>query len=213
MNRITIFLSYVEDEEGRTAAALLAEKLESAGFLAIRAPEQIPPGADWALLIQRFLEESAALVVVGTAGVSRSSWCQQEIGWALGRHVPVLWIRFDSSESPCGFLAFKQVLEAVSSKDLSRDVIEWLCRQDDAALLLTDSWIEALEESDSFRSSEEIARRLARVGRVSFQQWERITRAARENSQVRDAHVSGVTPGKWPTVIAWLESRLEVVTP
>ena len=212
MSRIKIFLSYVEDEAGRDAASSLRDELEKRYIEAIMAPERIPAGEDWAQWIKDFLEESSALVVVGTTGVSASAWCQQEIGWALGRHVPVLWVSYDPAEPPCGFLAFKQVLNAKSSTPArtAKETTNWLIRREKIRPLLADSWIEALGSSNSFNTSERTARLLARLGTVSPEQWERIKVAGRWNDQVRRAHYSG--PGDWQPLLTWLEKELEVVS-
>ena len=89
------FLSYHEDEQGDAYASALQGELRILGIDATMARHSIRPGADWALTIREHLEASSALLCIGTTGYTKSAWCQQEIGWAIGRNLPVLWIRYN----------------------------------------------------------------------------------------------------------------------
>ena len=120
MSPVNVFLSYNEDEVGRQIATKLKEALFVIHIDAVMARHNIAPGAEWEPTIRRYLEESSALLCVATAGFSTRPWCQQEIGWALGRHAPILWIQYDSKEVPCGFLASQQALMVDEPKDQSR---------------------------------------------------------------------------------------------
>lgn len=105
MSSLKVFLSYNESEAGEQTATELKEALSAVHIDAVMARHSIAPGAEWEPTIRHYLEESSALLCVATPGFSTRPWCQQEVGWALGRHAPILWIQYEAKEVPCGFLA------------------------------------------------------------------------------------------------------------
>lgn len=101
-----IFISHkVED---KLYAARLKSWLANFGMDAFVAHEDIEVSDLWASSIEENLKSCNALVYICTDRANDSSWCQQEIGWALGRDIPVIAISFGAV--PDAFLGRRQAM-------------------------------------------------------------------------------------------------------
>lgn len=101
-----LFISHVSKDKliaTRLKGALTQYKI--AGFLA---HDDIRPTLAWQDEIERGLQTMDALIAVHTPGFKDSTWCQQEVGFALGRGTKV--ISFMMGESPTGFIGKHQAL-------------------------------------------------------------------------------------------------------
>lgn len=209
----SIFLSYAEDSEGERAAQELREALSSMHVNAIVARDSIPIGADWQRTIGNFLEESIALICVGTASYSSRPWCQQEIGWALGRHVPILWIQYDPDEVPAGFITSRQALlprDSEGGEEIARRIITWLSNTDATRTRVRDALLSALEASDSFDDTRHCADLLTLTGALTAAEWDRVVSASTSNRQVRDAtEWTANRHRRYKTsILRWLDERV-----
>ncbi len=86
----------------------LTDRLKRFGIAPFLAHEDINPGARWHLEITSALESMDALLSFHTDGFRASPWCGQEIGFALGRGVPVIPVK--AGEDPSGFVGEIQAI-------------------------------------------------------------------------------------------------------
>ena len=189
-----VFLSYREDEEGKEYASALREELAILGINAIMASRSIRPGAVWAQTILEHLEASSALLCIASRGYTDSAWCQQEIGWAIGRSIPALWIRYDSTEQSVGFLKDKQELRAtnpVNEAEIARAVGAWLVREQKTQEEARDTFIRAFAGSSTYQQTRDIAHVLAALDSLTDDEWQQINDAARNNA------MSGIPVTDW----------------
>ena len=101
-----LFISHIsKDRQIATRLKGALAKYDIAGFVA---HEDIHPTLAWQDEIERALVTMDALIAVHTAGFSASMWCQQEVGFALGRGTKV--ISFKMGEDPTGFIGKHQAL-------------------------------------------------------------------------------------------------------
>lgn len=101
-----LFISHLakdKDKATRLKACLAAHGIS--GFVA---HEDIHPTLEWQAEIERGLMTMDAMVAVHTVGFSSSMWCQQEVGFALGRGVKVISLKM--GEDPTGFISKRQAL-------------------------------------------------------------------------------------------------------
>ena len=82
------------------------EELRQIGIDGFVAHVSIEPDAEWQEEIEHALLSCDVLVGLLHPGFSASYWTQQEVGWALGRGIPVQMIRL--GEDPVGFRAKRQ---------------------------------------------------------------------------------------------------------
>lgn len=186
-----VFLSYREDEEGKEYASALREELAILGINAIMASRSIRPGAVWAQTILGHLEASSALLCIASQGYTDSAWCQQEIGWAIGRNTPALWIRYDSAEHSTGFLKSKQDFipsEPLDEAEIARGVGTWLAMEPRTREETRATLLRALTFSSTYQQTRDIADVLATLDSLTDDEWQQIDKAAETNRQVREAH-------------------------
>ena len=219
MASLKVFLSYNETKIGEQTAAGLKTALSTAHIDAIMARHSIAPGAKWEPTIRNYLEESSALICVATSGYSARPWCQQEVGWALGRHAPILLIQYEPNEEPCGFLASQQALmpdNADNHSDVATSIATWLAKNSNTRDDMAETLLNALENVESYEESRHVAKLLAKLNWLSTDEWSRVEKAAANNDQVRDAHIwtrDYFTPMAYqPTVLQWLNETLSIKT-
>lgn len=186
-----VFLSYHEDEKGDECAQVLREELAILGIDATMAKHSIKPGASWAQAIRDHLANSSALLCIASQGYTESPWCQQEIGWAIGRGIPALWVRYDSKEHSAGFLMDKQeliVTDPSSQAEIAREIGTWLATQEKTREEARATFIRALADSSTYRQTRDIVHVLATLDSLTDDEWQQIDDAAATNRQVREAH-------------------------
>lgn len=111
-----LFVSHLAKDKDK--ATRLRECLKSYSIAAFVAHEDIDPTLQWQNEIERALFSMDAMVAIHTPGFAASYWCQQEIGFALGRDIKV--ISFKMGEDPKGFISKHQ---ALSRKDRTAEQI------------------------------------------------------------------------------------------
>ena len=101
-----LFISHISKD--KQIAHRLKEALADYGIAGFVAHDDIDPTTAWEREIERGLWTMDAMVAVLTDGFHNSHWCQQEVGFALGRGAKV--ISFKWGEDPVGFLSKDQAL-------------------------------------------------------------------------------------------------------
>ena len=101
-----LFISHISQHKAK--AVRLKACLAPYGILGFVAHEDIEPTLEWQTEIERALCHMDAFIAVLTAGFSKSSWTQQEVGFAVGRGTKV--ISFKMGEDPTGFISKQQAL-------------------------------------------------------------------------------------------------------
>lgn len=101
-----LFISHVSVD--KLKATRLKECLLPYSISGFVAHEDIAPTLEWQGEIERGLRTMDALLAIHTPGFSKSNWCQQEVGFALGRGVKIISLKM--GEDPTGFIGKHQAL-------------------------------------------------------------------------------------------------------
>lgn len=120
-----VFLSHLT--ANKVSAANLKEALLPYGISSFVAHEDITVAKPWQDELEKALNTMDALVAIFETGFKDSDWCCQEIGWALGRNVPVVPIA--RTMLPYGFVgAIQAIKPKVNSdaRDVAREVVKAL---------------------------------------------------------------------------------------
>lgn len=155
---VRAFLSHKHEDAVWVGA--LKNALRSFGVTCFVAHEDIEPSKQWQGVLQTALRTCNVLVALVGPGFHDSQWCDQEVGWALGREVPIITVRLDpdSERNKDGFLGQFQELTRWSSavgseyrvaSDVFETVVKILPSQEQARELL----VTALQRSPSFDRS------------------------------------------------------------
>lgn len=107
LEQLRVFISHIHAV--RAEVADLAGFLEGYGCTCFVAHTQIEPSQDWQDVIEQALTSCHVLVAYVTEEFHASRWTDQEIGWALGRGIPVVPV--NAGSQPYGFFGAIQAIQ------------------------------------------------------------------------------------------------------
>lgn len=110
-----VFFSHVITS--KVEVAELADRLEDLSCSCFVAHVQIEPSRDWQEVIETALQTTHFMIAYVTPDFSESSWTDQEVGWALGRGIPVIPV--NAGKQPYGFFGAYQSMKANSKQSVS----------------------------------------------------------------------------------------------
>ena len=129
-------------------AAELQEVLLGYGISAFVAHNDIEPTKEWQTQIETALATCDALVALLHPNFHESNWTDQEIGFAMGRGLPVFSARF--GQDPYGFIGRFQAFEGKSAASLARELFDAYRKNKQTQHLMAEVIIRLLEKSDTF---------------------------------------------------------------
>lgn len=165
--------------------------LRRLGCDAFVAHKDIDPGTQWIGEIQDALASCDALVALVSKEFKTSDWCEQEVGWALGRDVPVVPVRIDIT--PYGLLGTIQACKwpktPTPAADLASEVMSILLKDTRTAAKTVESMVIGIENAESFAQANAIARALVDLNvSLTRAQLRRLKAAQKANGQVAGAY-------------------------
>ena len=172
----------------RKTAHELKSALRPFGVDAFVAHDDIDPGAEWQHAMERALGSCDALAALLHDGFRESSWCAQEVGFVLGRGLPVVPVKFDLD--PYGFFGSVQALpgRTVHTSTLARRIVDVLLKDKRTADRLREAIVSALEGARSFAQANMLVKLLAEEPeKVTPDQLQRLRQAEKENREVSGA--------------------------
>jgi TIR domain len=91
-------------------AKMAASALEAYGISSFVAHDTIEPMTTWHLEIVKALHTMEVMIAFITDDFHESEWTNQELGFAIGKNIPVVPIKLESKD-PAGFIATMQALK------------------------------------------------------------------------------------------------------
>lgn len=179
---VRVFLSHSAKYKAyaaEVAAALLP--LGISGFVAHDSMEVTKP---WQEQIEAALGTAEAFVILLHPEVNESAFCQQEVGWALGRGLPIFVVRVGAD--PRAFLGGIQWPSAVGKppSEVAPLVAGWLNSLEGFGERVAGGLLAALAQAGDYYSAEAAGQALSALGRLTPPQWEELDRVVLGNSQV-----------------------------
>lgn len=181
---VRLFISHRDGHKAR--ANELAEALEQYGISSFVAHDSIQPMTIWQTEIVKGLESMEILLAFVTDDLHESIWTNQEIGFALGRNVPIVSLKLQDRD-PSGFIAKQQALKCRYDEVAAAapKIYKVLADKLDNRERLQTSLISAFVNSPDFN---ETRRRFDRmtgvVENLSDDEVEEIVEGFRRNSQL-----------------------------
>lgn len=171
----------------RESAHKLKQALAPFGVASFVAHDDIEPAHEWQSEIESALRTMDALVALISPEFMSSKWCDQEVGYALGRGKLVLPISKDTT--PHGFIAKIQGLQSkgLEVKDVANKVVEILIQNESSSPRMTEVLVEKLVNSWSWASSRDTMALLEKTPRITSVQAGRLLKAVEENNEVKHA--------------------------
>lgn len=184
---LRLFASHLATQKAIVGA--VGEELGRWGIELFVAHDSIEPDLEWQSEIERSLKTCHGGVVFLMPGFGESKWCDQEVGWLLGREVPCYALKFQGQD-PYGPLGKKQaftVHDGTTAQDLAGEVVSWVSTKPELTMNLNGSLVEALKNSRSFRRTDEIWAKLYGARDLTTKQVAGLLTAIRDNDQVHNA--------------------------
>ncbi|GGB81093.1 toll/interleukin-1 receptor domain-containing protein [Glycocaulis alkaliphilus] len=180
--KLRLFISHLTEHRGM--AAQLQEDLKRLGISAFVAHNDITPTHEWEMEIQAALSSCHLLLAIIHPGFKESAWCDQEIGYALGRGVPVFTVRCGAD--PHGFVSRFQGFNGNGKKSaqIAVEIFEATIEHKKLQSIMAKILVDLFVKSGSFHTAKiriEYLEKL-KVWEDSFNS--RIEQALEENDQI-----------------------------
>jgi len=182
---VRLFLSHLSDH--RVYAAELQARLLPYGISAFVAHNDIEATKEWEAEIQSALASCDVLLALLHPGFHQSNWTDQEIGFAMGRYLPVFSVRL--GQDPYGFIGRFQAFDGGRKHptDLARELVECLKTHKQTRHLMANALVTLFEESGSFADAKERIGHLEKIDYWSNSFSERLRNAVEANPQIDGA--------------------------
>lgn len=217
-NPTRVFISHVHADRHLVGGA--KRILEARyGIDAFVAHDDIHPSRSWRDQIKIALNTChffAALI--NLTDFHASQWCDQEVGWALAKRIPILPIRpagFDRMAARDGFLEEHQdvcIPDSATNPEywVAHQIFSAVVREPSLREVSVKSLVEALVNSRSYDSTRLIWAHIASQPNIESEQLRRLEYAVQTNDQVYNANVDGILV---PDLVKTLIERFEPPTP
>lgn len=177
-----LFISHLSAE--KVFAAQLQEALLNYGISGFVAHNDIEPTLEWQSQIEMALATSDSLVALLHPAFHQSNWTDQEIGFAMGRGLPVFAVRF--GQDPYGFIGRFQGFagNGKTSDALARELFDAYRKHKQTQKRMGEVLLNLFEDCGSFASAK------ARIGYLEqLEVWDtnfvpRLEAALQANSQI-----------------------------
>jgi hypothetical protein len=156
-----LFLSHTHAHKTKLSELKIALRLVSIdGFVA---HEDIEPTKKWESEIERGLNSCDGLAAYLTPDFKESNWTDQEVGWCVGRGVPILPIQMGCD--PYGFIGKYQAISGggKSADDLAEEILGLLIKHADAAPRMASALVNRFVESPGYNAARENLKLIARI--------------------------------------------------
>lgn len=175
---LRVFLSHKSTIK-KTAGNLRSE-LSDFGISCFVAHKDIKPTRPWQRDIERALSSMHVLVALMSESFHDSEWTDQEVGYALGRGVPVIAAKIGrKGQLPYGFIGTNQALSCTSAA-LSTELVKLLIDRD----VVLNAFIATVQNCASFAEGNSLAEILPSIEHLSNTQRRRLIDAYNNNGQV-----------------------------
>lgn len=184
--RFRLFLSHCSSQ--KVEVGQLKVSLGGIGICAFVAHDDIEPSRLWQTEIENALKSCEALTAIVTEDFILSSWCDQEVGFALGRSIPVFPVQW--GKPPHGFIGKIQALavpQGASLSSVAGRLVDLLLLAPQTAASMTTALVGALANAHSFANAKEIAAHLEVAPVLTGAHADLLRKAVKNNSQVRES--------------------------
>lgn len=186
--RLQVFASHLT--KSKIFVADFGQQLKALGIDLFVAHESIVATKHWADEIEANLRTCHAGIVFVEADSIQSQWCDQEVGWLLGRGVPLPTLKLDGTD-PYGPLGQRQAIQAAGKYALVLvdQVVDVFRAEAALAPYMTESLTQALMNSYSWDNTRRVWKFLQYYRELTSDQIQRIEKTIPENGQLQAAAI------------------------
>lgn len=184
-----VFISHVSSK--KEAATGISREISIFGFDGFVAHEDIEPTKEWAIEIRAALRTCDVLVALISPGFRESKWCDQEVGAAVGRGVPIFSFYYDNE--PHGFAGMYQGVRVAGKKSdsLIEQMVQQFIKNPATSRQASRGIARAIRHSRSYAQSNRLASLLPHMTWLGENEAALLREAMRDNSQVAKATQAG----------------------
>lgn len=155
------------------------------GISAFVAHEDIEPDAEWQDEIKKALRTCDALIAFLNPDFNLSTWTDQEVGYALGRGIPVFSVRLGMS--PYGLFGRKQAFSGngKDAPEIAKELFDAYRNHPKTSDKMADSIIEKFIASGSFAEAKENCRLVEELTIWKPDHKKRLRDAVESNGQIK----------------------------
>jgi TIR domain len=181
-----LFITHLADHAD--VAANLQYFLSKYHISAFVAHKDIAPTREWMDEIELALGTADGLVALLHPGFKESNWTDQETGFALGRGLLVITVRF--GQDPYGFLGKAQAIQGEGKQQLvlAEEIFRLLARHKQTQKALAYALLRGFEESATFADAKYNMNLLELNDYWEASFSDRLRKARDENDQVTNAY-------------------------
>jgi hypothetical protein len=197
---LVVFGSHLSDHKVLVGA--IRTELLSYGIDLFVAHDTIAHDKLWQDEIEKALDLADAGLVFVHKGLRDSAWCDQEVGWLQGRHVPVMAFRFD--ETPYGFFAKYQaqpVPPNATASQIAEMTVDRIASWPDLAAGFAASLVSAMTSSPNFATTDAVWKRLRELPSLDADLCAKLLEATKTNTQIFWANSPWDAGGEYKRVI------------
>lgn len=167
----------------------VAEELAVVGIHGFVAHDTMAVSQPWQAQIEQALRSMQAFVAIIHEEFNSSAWCQQEVGWTLGRRVPKYVVRMGAD--PAGFIGHEQWPSAHghTAKQVAALISAWASSIPELSETMTDGLFAALEAAGNYMDAGATAERIANLSGLTEEQWIRLDAIFWENDQIHTGYL------------------------
>jgi hypothetical protein len=187
---LRLFISH--RDEHKVLARRLGDALSEYGISAFVAHDTIVPMKTWQLEIEKGLETMEVMLAFVTDDFHNSTWTNQEIGYALGKSVPIISVKLET-KSPPGFIGSKQALRGhLDRPEESASAIFQVLVEEVGEKRLRENLITAFCDSADFDETKKRFNRLKDgISSLSAEEVKRLQAAFASNYHLNNAYYLG----------------------
>jgi nucleoside 2-deoxyribosyltransferase len=202
---LRVFLSHLSAH--RIYAAELQSSLDAFCISAFVAHNDIEPTLEWQTEIETALGTCHTLIALLHPNFHQSDWTDQEMGFAMGRGVPVFSIRF--GQDPYGFIGRFQGFNstAKTTDQLARELFNVYKNHKQTQKTLSNAVVNQFENSDSFALAKQNVGLLELLDYWESDYTSRIEQATNKNGQIASSF--GVPERVAALAIKWASAALK----
>lgn len=162
----------------------VARELAVVGIHGFVAHDTMTYSRPWQAQIEQALRSMHAFLLVVHPEVNSSAWCSQEVGWALGRRVPVYAVRMGAD--PAGFLGRDQWPSATdqTARQVAAIISSWVSGLPELGAGIVDALLAALESAGNYVDAGATAERIAALDSLTAGQFARLSEVYWKNDQL-----------------------------
>ena len=180
-----LFISHKADDK-QLAMGIKAGLRLSHGIASFVAHEDIEPSMEWLGVIERALHSMDGPITLLTPEFRDSQWTDQEIGFALGRGVPVISVHL--GKAPYGFIGkFQAILGGNKTPSAISDELAKAFFKSNGVNeeLRINAYLGIISDAGSFDTANGLFTHLSEFENLSPEQEQRLVDIFNTNSQVR----------------------------